>query len=86
MQHLSPIEFRHIEIEEKQVKRLGEVKADRDDTAVASALDRLRVEAADPAINLMPGVIDAVKAYATVGEICAALADVWGRYIEDPVI
>ena len=43
-------------------------------------------EAADPEVNLMPALIDAVRTYATEGEIIDALADVFGRYVEDPVI
>ena len=49
-------------------------------------LRRHRVDAADPDVNLMPGLIDAVSTQATVGEIVGALADVFGRYREDPVI
>jgi methylmalonyl-CoA mutase N-terminal domain/subunit len=37
-------------------------------------------------VNLMPALVEAVRAYATVGEIVAALADVFGRWTEDPVI
>ncbi|MBI2170264.1 MAG: methylmalonyl-CoA mutase [Actinobacteria bacterium] len=74
------------EVEELQLKRLAKVKGDRDGAAVAAALSRLQTEAADPAVNLMPALIDAVRTYATAGEICAALADTWGRYVEDPVI
>ncbi len=74
------------EQEQRQVKRLGAVKADRDSDAVAAALARLRTEAADPEVNLMPVLIDAVRTYATVGEIMGALADEFGRYVETPVV
>ncbi len=74
------------EQEMAQIKRLHAVKADRDDAAVAAVLDDLRTQAADPLVNLMPGLITAVQAYATEGEIMNALADVFGRYIERPVI
>ena len=37
-------------------------------------------------MNLMPGILESVEAYATVGEIIGALADVFGRHREDPVI
>ena len=43
-------------------------------------------EAADPEVNLMPALIDAVSAYATLGEIMGALADVFGRHVEVPTI
>jgi methylmalonyl-CoA mutase, N-terminal domain len=74
------------EVEEAQLKRLARVKADRDGPAVESALARVRADAAAPDVNLMPGLIDAVSTQATVGEIVGALADVFGRYREDPVI
>jgi methylmalonyl-CoA mutase N-terminal domain/subunit len=74
------------EVEEAQLKRLAGVKADRDDAAVDAALGRVRVDAAEPDVNLMPGLIDAVSTHATVGEIVGALADVFGRHREDPVI
>jgi len=74
------------EVEERQIKRLEQVRADRDDDAVRTTLERLRADAAEPDLNLVPGLIDAVRAYASLGEIIGALADVWGRYVEDPVI
>jgi methylmalonyl-CoA mutase N-terminal domain/subunit len=74
------------EQEQQQIKRVQAVRADRDSDAVAIVLDRLRSEAADPEHNLMPALIDAVRVYATEGEIMNALADVFGRYIETPVL
>jgi methylmalonyl-CoA mutase, N-terminal domain len=74
------------EVEEAQLKRLAQVKADRESAAVDAALARVRADAARPDVNLMPGLIHAVSAQATVGEIIGALADVFGRYREDPVI
>ena len=74
------------EVEESQLKRLARVKADRDGAAVEAALGRVRADATEPDVNLMPGLIDAVSTQATVGEIVGALADVFGRYREDPVI
>jgi methylmalonyl-CoA mutase N-terminal domain/subunit len=74
------------EVEEAQLKRLARVKADRDDAAVDGALARVRADAAEPDVNLMPGLVDAVSTQATVGEIVGALADVFGRHREDPVI
>ena len=74
------------EVEETQLKRLAKVKADRDDAAVDAALASVRADAADPAVNLVPSFLGAVSTQATVGEIVAALADVFGRHREDPVI
>jgi methylmalonyl-CoA mutase, N-terminal domain len=74
------------EVEEGQLKRLAQVKADRDGEQVELALARLRGEAADPEANLMPALIDAVSTHATIGEITGALADVFGRYTETPVV
>ncbi len=74
------------EDETRQRKRLDAVRRDRDQSAVDAALARLRAEAADPDINLMPTLIDASQAYATLGEMMAAMADVFGRHTEVPVI
>lgn len=74
------------EDEARQIKRLSEVKADRDQAAVDASLGRLGALAADPAVNLMPPLIDAVNAYATVGEIMGTLAQVFGRHVEVPTI
>ena len=52
---------------------------------VRRTLDRLRVAATTPE-NLMSPILEAVRAYATVGEMCDALRDVWGEYEEVPII
>jgi len=52
---------------------------------VHRTLDRLR-SAARASENLMPPILDAVRAYATIGEMCDALREVWGEYEEVPVI
>ncbi|WP_137283629.1 acyl-CoA mutase large subunit family protein [Halorussus salinisoli] len=67
------------EDEQRQIDRLNDVKADRDDEEVEAKLDALR-EAAEGDDNLMPYIVDAVKAYATVGEICGVMRDVFGEY------
>ncbi|MGH9118987.1 MAG: acyl-CoA mutase large subunit family protein [Acidimicrobiales bacterium] len=74
------------EHEQQQIKRLQAVKADRDQRAVDRSLAELRTQAADPEINLMPALIEAVRTYATEGEVMDTLAEVFGRYVEDPVI
>ncbi|HVJ97537.1 MAG TPA: methylmalonyl-CoA mutase family protein, partial [Acidimicrobiia bacterium] len=74
------------EVEEEQRRRLEKVKHERDTDAVERALARIRAEAADAEINLMPALIDAANVYATLGETVNALADVFGRWIESPRI
>ena len=64
-----------------QGQRVAELKERRDDTATTHALDTLRRSAED-SDNLLPPILDAVRAYATVGEMCDAFRDVWGEYEE----
>jgi len=66
----------------EQIEQLNKVRAERDGQKVLDALQALRNAAADPAANTMPFIIDAVKVYATVGEISDALRDVFGTYQE----
>ena len=68
-----------------QLERLEATRAKRDAGAVAKALDNLKL-AAQRHENTMPATIDAVRAYATLGEMCAALRRVWGEYVEEPTI
>ncbi len=65
--------------EERQRERLAAVREERDDQEVEAALAALR-EAAEGDENLMPYLVDAVKAYATTGECCDILRDVFGEY------
>jgi methylmalonyl-CoA mutase N-terminal domain/subunit len=74
------------EDEARQRKRLDSVRAQRDQDAVDTALTRLRTEAADPDVNLMPALIDAAGVYATLGEMMRAMGDVFGRHVETPTI
>ena len=74
------------EDEARQRKRLAEVRQQRDDAAVRSALQRVRSDAADPEVNLMPTLIDAVGVYATLGEVMGAMGEVFGRHVEVPTI
>lgn len=64
-----------------QIERLDEARAKRDSGAVANALAKLQ-RAAQTKENTMPATIEAVRAYATLGEICSALRDVYGVYEE----
>ncbi|MEO6260317.1 MAG: methylmalonyl-CoA mutase family protein [Thermoanaerobaculia bacterium] len=66
----------------EQLALLAQIKAKRDGAKVKESLDALRVAAADPETNTMPFILDAVKTYATVGEISDALRDVFGTYQE----
>ena len=72
-------------VEREQVAALEQLRARRDAAAVERALDELRYAAAGTA-NLMPPLLAAVRAYATVGEMCDALRDVWGEYEETPAV
>jgi methylmalonyl-CoA mutase N-terminal domain/subunit len=69
-------------VTEEQMLLLNKVRTERDATKVEEALQALRTAAADPNVNTMPPMIEAVKAYATVGEISDALRDVFGTYQE----
>ncbi len=72
-------------LEEKQVERLRALRAQRERGAVEAALERLKGDARESDVNLMPAVIAAAKAYATIGEMCDALREVWGTWRETPV-
>jgi methylmalonyl-CoA mutase N-terminal domain/subunit len=74
------------EAERRQLERLAGVKAGRDGAAVERALARVAADAAAPDTNVMPGLVEAVRTYATVGEIINTLAGVFGRWAENPVI
>ncbi|MGE0448654.1 MAG: methylmalonyl-CoA mutase [Vicinamibacterales bacterium] len=82
-----PIETLYIDedVAERQVERLRRVKASRSEAQVAGCLDRLET-AARGTDNLMPHLLEAVRAYATLGELCDALRKVWGEYVETPII
>ena len=67
--------------ERRQRERLARVRRERDNELVAQRLEALR-EAAQGAENLMPYILDAVRAYATLGEICGVFRDVFGEYRE----
>jgi methylmalonyl-CoA mutase N-terminal domain/subunit len=66
-------------VEQQQQETLAAVREDRDDEEVEAKLDAVR-QAARDGENLMPYLIDAVKVYATTGEICDAMRDVFGEY------
>ena len=68
------------EIEKKLVERLNNVKRQRDNAKIKEALSNLRKAAEKEDVNLMPFIIQAVKEYATLGEICDTLREVFGEY------
>ncbi|WP_281737681.1 methylmalonyl-CoA mutase family protein [Phascolarctobacterium succinatutens] len=68
-----------LSVAERQIARVNEMKAHRDQHAVDASLKALK-EAANGEANLMPYLIDAVKTYATLGEICGVLREVFGEY------
>jgi methylmalonyl-CoA mutase N-terminal domain/subunit len=71
-------------LEREQAARVAAVRARRDPRVAEAALSRLRAEAAGEA-NLMPAILDAARAYVTMGEMCDALREVWGVWRETPV-
>ncbi len=82
-----PIEILYIDdsAADTQLEKLAKLKRSRDNDAVKRSLDGLSA-AARTTENLMPRILEAVRAYATIGEMCDALRDVWGEYEEVPRI
>jgi methylmalonyl-CoA mutase, N-terminal domain len=72
-------------LERKQVERVQGLRARRDSAAVEAALAELKAAAARPDRNLMHPIIDAARAYVTMGEMCDVLREVWGTWRETPV-
>jgi methylmalonyl-CoA mutase, N-terminal domain len=72
-------------LEGQQIERVQALRGRRDSAAVESALVRLKQAAARDEDNLMPPLVEAAKAYVTLGEMCDALRDVWGTWTETPV-
>jgi methylmalonyl-CoA mutase N-terminal domain/subunit len=69
----------------RQTEQLRQLRQARDNGRVRRSLDTLK-RTAEGAGNTMPPLLEAARAYATVGEMCDALRDVWGEYIETPTI
>jgi methylmalonyl-CoA mutase N-terminal domain/subunit len=67
------------ESERRQLERLADFKAARDSDAVSKGLDDLR-EAANGDVNLLPPIKEALRAGASIGEVCGAMRDVFGEY------
>lgn len=84
------IEIEILKIDEKahqeQMESIKKAKEMRDNDKVARTLEELKKVAATPSDNTMPYIIEAVKAYATMGEICDVFREVYGEYVETPEI
>ncbi len=68
------------EVRQCEIDRLNQVRARRDSRSVASSLETLRRCAAEESRNLLPPILDAVRAYCSTGEICGVLREVFGEY------
>jgi methylmalonyl-CoA mutase, N-terminal domain len=73
------------ELEGEQIERVQSLRARRDSAMVEQALARLKEDASKDGPNLMEPIIDAARAYVTMGEMCDAFRDVWGTWRETPV-
>jgi methylmalonyl-CoA mutase N-terminal domain/subunit len=82
-----PIEILRIDpaLEQKQIERVRAVRERRDAAAAEAALARLKGDAAHDDRNLMEPILDAARAYVTMGEMCDTLREVWGTWRETPV-
>lgn len=74
------------EVEKNQKARLAKVKAERNPGHVSEALKDLQKVALDPLQNTMPALIEASRAHATVGEMVDALSEVFGTWVENPLM
>jgi methylmalonyl-CoA mutase N-terminal domain/subunit len=79
--HISATSVATAETEREQITRLAEVKRTRDSERVNTALEHLD-KVAQRSENTIPALLESVRAYATVGEICDVLAKTWGRFGE----
>jgi methylmalonyl-CoA mutase N-terminal domain/subunit len=82
-----PLEILRIDpaLEQQQIERVQALRARRDSAAVEAALSRLKEDAARDDRNLMEPIVEASRAYVTMGEMCDALREVWGIWRETPV-
>ena len=82
-----PIELLRIDpaLEQKQIERVQGVRAGRDSAAVERSLVALKEASVREDANLMPLLIEASRAYVTLGEMCDALRETWGTWRETPV-
>jgi len=87
LQNEPPPEILRIDpaLETKQIERVQALRAGRNAAAASAALARLKEDAAHEGRNLMPPIVEAARAYVTMGEMCDALREVWGIWRETPV-
>ncbi len=78
-ENATPIFRPNLEVARAQLEQLAKVRAGRDQAAVDASLTRLR-DAARGDINLMEPIMEAVRTYATLGEMCGVLREEWGEY------
>jgi methylmalonyl-CoA mutase N-terminal domain/subunit len=84
MENEAPIDILLIDeaVAQRQIEQLRKMKETRDNSRVRTTLDALRQAAAKSNVNMMPYILDCVRAYATLGEICDQLRSVYGVYEE----
>jgi methylmalonyl-CoA mutase, N-terminal domain len=82
-----PLEILKIDaaLEPQQIERVKALRGRRDSAAVESTLAALKAASAREDVNLMPAILDAARAYVTMGEMCDVWRDVWGIWRETPV-
>ena len=82
-----PLEILRIDptLEQEQIERVQALRGRRDSAAVERTLGELKRAAAQDGANLMPPILEASRAYVTMGEMCDALREVWGVWRETPV-
>jgi methylmalonyl-CoA mutase N-terminal domain/subunit len=82
-----PLEILKIDpaLEGQQIERVRGLRARRDAGAVEASLAALQAAAVRDDVNLMPLIVEAARAYVTMGEICDTFRDVWGVWRETPV-
>jgi len=73
-------------VEERQVAKLKKLRSERGGVAVSESLESIRKGARDDSVNLMPLILNAVRVYATEGEICGVLREEFGEYVENIVL
>jgi methylmalonyl-CoA mutase N-terminal domain/subunit len=86
MEQEPPIDILLIDesVAQRQVDQLRKLRANRDNERVRSTLAELKKAATDGTVNMMPSILDCVRAYVTLGEICDELRAVYGTY-EEPI-
>jgi methylmalonyl-CoA mutase N-terminal domain/subunit len=87
MEDEQPLEILKIDaaLEPQQIARVKALRGRRDSTAVESTLAALKAASVREDVNLMPAILDAARAYVTMGEMCDVWRDVWGVWRETPV-